>query len=182
MLVPLAGNWGLLLFRAVLAILFGFIALFMPGPTLAALILLFGAYALVDGVLAMILAIGGRGERGFWSLLVHAILGIGAGVVTFFYPGLTAIALLAVIATWAILTGAMAIVTAIALREELTGEWALATSGALSVLFGVLLIIQAPAGLLALVWLIGIYAMASGIALLPLALRLRQLSHETAHA
>jgi uncharacterized membrane protein HdeD (DUF308 family) len=182
MLVPLAGNWGLLLFRAVFSMAFGLIALFMPGPTLAALILLFGAYALVDGTLALILAIGGTGERGFWSLLAHAILGIAAGVLTFFYPGLTAIALLAVIATWAILTGAMAIATAIALREELTGEWALATSGALSVLFGVLLLIQAPAGLLALVWLIGIYAIASGIALIPLSMRLRQLSHEMAHA
>src|SRR5688572_28696251 len=128
MLVLFAGNWGWLLFRAGLAIAFGCIALFMPGPTLAALILLFGAYALVDGMVALILAIGGRGERGFWGLLLHATLGIGAGVVTFLSPGLTAIALLAVIATWAILTGAMAIVTAIALREELTGEWALATS------------------------------------------------------
>ena len=182
MLVVLADNWGLVFLRGVLGILFGLIALFMPGPTLAALVLLFGAYALLDGVLALIMAISGRRERGLGALLIEGVLGIGAGVVTFVYPGITAIALLAVIASWGIFTGVLAIVTAVALRKEITGEWALATSGVLSVLFGVLLIIRAPAGLLALVWLIGIYAMASGIALLPLSLRLRQLSQEMAHA
>jgi uncharacterized membrane protein HdeD (DUF308 family) len=182
MLVVLADNWGLLLLRGVLGILFGLIALLMPGPTLAALVLLFGAYALVDGVLALIMAVTGRRERGLAALLFEGIFGIGAGVVTFLYPGITAIALLAVIATWAIFTGVMAVVTAIALRKEITGEWLLATSGLLSVLFGVMLIIWAPAGLLALVWLIGIYAMASGIALVPLSLRLRQLSQEMARA
>jgi len=182
MLAVLAGNWGLLLLRALLSILFGLMALLMPGPTLAALILLFGTYALVDGTLALFLAIGARGEPGFWSLLVGGIAGIAVGIVTFFYPEVTAIALLAFIATWSIFSGVMAIVAAIALRKEMAGEWALATSGALSVLFGVLLIIWAPAGLLALVWLIGVYAMASGIALIALALRLRQLSHEMAHA
>ena len=182
MLVVLADNWGLVLLRGVLGILFGLIALFMPGPTLAALVLLFGAYALLDGVLALIMAISGRRERGLGALLIEGVFGIGAGVVTFVYPGITAIALLAVIASWAIFTGALAIVTAIALRKEITGEWALAASGVLSILFGVLLIIRAPAGLLALVWLIGIYAMASGIALIPLSLRLRQLSQELARA
>jgi uncharacterized membrane protein HdeD (DUF308 family) len=182
MLVPLATNWGLLLVRALLSIAFGLIALVMPGPTLAALILLFGAYALVDGAVALFLAFGAQGQRGFWSLFFLGLAGIAAGILTFLYPGLTAIALLAVIATWAIVSGAMAIAAAIALRREMTGEWALATSGALSVLFGVLLIVEAPAGLLALVWLIGIYAMASGIALIPLSMRLRHLSHEMAHA
>lgn len=182
MLVILAGNWALMLVRAMLSIAFGLIALLLPGPTLAALILLFGAFALVDGALALVLAIGNRSEPGFWSLLLIGLAGIAAGVLTFFYPGLTAIALLAVIAAWSIVTGLMAIVFAIALRKQLTGEWALATSGSLSVLFGVLLIVQAQAGLLALVWLIGIYAMASGIALIPLSMRLRQLSHEMAHA
>jgi uncharacterized membrane protein HdeD (DUF308 family) len=182
MLVVLAGNWGLLLLRAVLSIAFGLIALLMPGPTLAALILLFGAYALVDGAVALFVAIGHRGEAGFWTLLFVGVAGIAAGVLTFFYPGLTAIVLLAVIASWAIVTGLLAIAFAIALRREMTGEWALATSGALSIAFGVLLIIQAQTGLLALVWLIGIYALASGIALIPLSLRLRQLSHAMLHA
>jgi uncharacterized membrane protein HdeD (DUF308 family) len=182
MLVTFAGNWALLLLRAVLSIAFGLMALLMPGPTLAALIMLFGVYAAVNGALALIVAIGGWRERGFWSLLFEGIVGIAAAIVTFVYPGLTAIALLAVIATWAIVTGVLAIATAVALRKELTGEWALMASGALSVVFGVLLIVRAQAGLLALVWLIGIYAMASGIALIPLAMRLRQLSQEMAHA
>jgi len=182
MLVTFAGNWALLLLRAVLSIAFGLMALLMPGPTLAALIMLFGVYAAVNGALALIVAIGGWPERGFWSLLFEGIVGIAAGIVTFVYPGLTAIALLAVIATWAIFTGVLAIATAVALRKELTGEWALMASGALSVVFGLLLIVRAQAGLLALVWLIGIYAMALGVALIPLAMRLRQLSQEMAHA
>ena len=109
MLIPLANNWGLLLLRGVLSIAFGLMALFVPAITLAALILLFGAYAFADGVLAVITAIGGRGRRGFWSLLLGGIAGIAAGVVTFLYPGLTAITLLLIVAWWAIFSGAMAI-------------------------------------------------------------------------
>ena len=109
MLIPLANNWGILLLRGVLSIAFGLLALLMPAITLAALILLFGVYAFADGVLALITAIGGRGRRGFWSLLLGGIAGIAAGVITFLYPGLTAITLLLVVAWWAIFSGAMAI-------------------------------------------------------------------------
>ena len=145
MLVVLADNWGLMLLRGIFGILFGLIALFMPGPTLAVLVIVFGAYAFVDGVLALILAINGRRERGFGALLIEGVFGIGAGVVSFFYPGITALVLLAVIATWAIFTGVLAIVSAITLRKEITGEWMLATSGLLSIIFGVLLIVWASA-------------------------------------
>ena len=182
MLVPLSDSWGLLLFRGVLGILFGLTALLMPGITLAALIFYFGAYAVLNGIATLVVAFGVKGEPGFGVLLFEGILGIVAGVLTFFYPGLTAIALLAVIATWAILGGALAIATAIRLRRELTGEWILVTTGILSIIFGVLLVGNAAAGLLSLVWLIGIYAMSSGVAMIPLALRLRRLSHEISHA
>jgi len=181
-LVPLSQSWGLLLLRSVLGILFGLTALLMPGLTLAALVLYFGAYALLSGIATLVVAFGVKGEPGFGTLLFEAILGIATGLLTLFYPGLTAIALLAVIATWAILIGAMAIVTAIRLRRELTGEWILVTIGMLSIVFGMLLVVNAAAGLLSLVWLIGIYAMSSGIAMIPLALRLRHLSQEIGHA
>ena len=177
MLIPLANNWGILLLRGVLSIAFGLMALLVPAITLAALILLFGVYAFADGVLALITAIGGRGRRGFWSLLLGGIAGIAAGVITFLYPGLTAITLLFVVAWWAIFSGAMAIASAIALRKELNGEWALGLSGILSMIFGVLLLLQWQVGLLAMVWIIGIYAIAAGIVLIPLAFRLRSLSH-----
>jgi uncharacterized membrane protein HdeD (DUF308 family) len=182
MLMPLSDSWGVLLFRGVLGILFGLTALLMPGITLAALIFYFGAYALLSGIATLVVASGLKGEPGFGTLLFEAIVGIAAGLLTFFYPGLTAIALLAVIATWAILSGGVAIATAIRLRKELTGEWILVTTGILSIMFGLLLVVNAAAGLLSLVWLIGIYAMSSGIVMIPLALRLRQLSHEVGHA
>ena len=123
MLVPLSQSWGVLLFRSILAILFGLTALLMPGLTLAALVLYFGAFALLSGIATLVVAFGVKGEPGFGTLLFEAILGIATGLLALFYPGLTAIALLAVIATWAILIGAMAIVTAIRLRREMTGEW-----------------------------------------------------------
>jgi uncharacterized membrane protein HdeD (DUF308 family) len=182
MLARLSDSWGLLLFRGVLGILFGLTSLLMPGITLAALIFYFGAYALLNGIATLVAALGVKGEPGFGSLLFEAMLGIAAGLLTFFYPGLTAIALLAVVASWAILSGAMAIATAIRLRRELTGEWILITTGILSIIFGVLLVMNAAAGLLSLVWLIGIYAMSSGIVMIPLAWRLRQLSQEISHA
>lgn len=182
MLVPLSDSWGLLLFRGVLGILFGLTALLRPGTTLAALIFYFGAYAVLSGIATLVVAFGVKGEPGFGTLLFEGILGIAAGALTFIYPGLTAIALLAVIATWAILSGTMAIATAIRLRRELTGEWILVTSGTVSIIFGVLLVVNGAAGLLSLVWLIGIYAMSSGIVMIPLAVRLRQLSQEIGHA
>jgi len=182
MLAVLAGLWGLLLLRALTATLFGILALLWPGLTLTALIILFGAYALVDGTAALILAIGARGLPGFGSLLFEGLVGIAAGVLTFLYPGLTAIALLVVIAAWAILTGMGAIATATALRKELTGEWPLPFVGALSILLGLLLILRPGEGALALVWMIALYALVTGVTQMVLALRMRQLAQEMASA
>jgi uncharacterized membrane protein HdeD (DUF308 family) len=107
-------------------------------------------------------------------LLLEGILGVVAGIVTFFWPGLTALALLYLIAAWAIVTGIMEIAAAIRLRREMVGEWALILGGALSVLFGVLLVvIPARAGLLSLTWLIGAYAVVFGVLLVILAFRVR---------
>jgi uncharacterized membrane protein HdeD (DUF308 family) len=135
---------------------------------LQALILLFGAYALVDGVFAVVGVFGGtRGGTPRWLLLIEGIAGILAGLIAFVLPGLTAVVLLYLIAVWAIVTGIFEIASAIRLRQEITGEWALIIGGALSVLFGVILAVIGPvAGLLSLIWLIGVYAVAFGILML----------------
>jgi uncharacterized membrane protein HdeD (DUF308 family) len=182
MLMTLASHWKLLLFRGALGLLFGAAALLWPGLTLVALVLLFGSFALVDGVAALVTAFAARGRRGFGGLLLEAFFGIAAGIVTFLYPGLSTLALLIVIASWAIVTGAAVLAVSVALRAELEGQWPLPLSGALSMLLGILLLVQPQAGAVALAWMIGLYAIIAGFALMILALRLRQLRHEMAHA
>jgi uncharacterized membrane protein HdeD (DUF308 family) len=171
----LGRNWWALALRGVAAILLGILAFAWPGITLFVLVLFFGAYMLVDGIFAIVAAVRAAGEEDrWWLLLIEGILGVLAGLVAFFWPGLTALALLYFIAAWAIVTGIMEIVAAIRLRQEIEGEWALGLSGLLSVIFGILLVVlPAPAGLLSLVWLVGAYAVATGVLLLILAFRVR---------
>ena len=167
------GHWWALAIRGAIAIIFGLAALLRPDIALEALILLFGAYALVDGVFAIVGVFGGtRGRTPRWLLLIEGIAGILAGIIAFVLPGLTAVVLLYLIAAWAVITGISEIATAIRLRQEIRGEWALIIGGALSVLFGVILAVIGPvAGLLSLIWLIGIYALVFGILMLITAFR-----------
>jgi uncharacterized membrane protein HdeD (DUF308 family) len=169
------GHWWALAIRGGIAIIFGLAALLRPDIALEALILLFGAYALVDGVFAIVGVFGGtRGGTPRWLLLIEGIAGILAGIIAFVLPGLTAVVLLYLIAAWAIITGVFEIATAIRLRQEITGEWALIIGGALSVLFGVILAVIGPvAGLVSLIWLIGVYAVAFGILMLITAFQVR---------
>jgi uncharacterized membrane protein HdeD (DUF308 family) len=169
------GHWWALALRGAIAILFGLAALLRPDIALQALILLFGAYALVDGVFSIVGVFGGtRGGTPRWLLLIEGVAGILAGVIAFVAPALTAILLLYLIAAWAIVTGISEIAMAIRLRREISGEWALIVGGAFSVLFGVILAVVGPAvGLLSLVWLIGVYAVAFGILLLIAGFRVR---------
>ena len=170
-----AGHWWALALRGAIAILFGLAALLRPDIALEALILLFGAYALVDGVFAIVGIFGGtRGGTPRWLLLIEGIAGILAGLIAFVLPGLTALVLLYLISAWAIVTGIFEIATAIRLRQEIRGEWALIIGGALSVLFGVILIVVSPfAAILSLTWLIGVYAVAFGILMLITAFQVR---------
>jgi uncharacterized membrane protein HdeD (DUF308 family) len=170
-----AGHWWALALRGAIAILFGLAALLRPGIALEALILLFGAYALVDGVFSIVGIFGGtRGGTPRWLLLIEGVAGILAGLIAFVLPGLTALLLLYLIAAWAIVTGIFEIATAIRLRNEIRGEWAMIAGGALSVLFGVILVVVSPfAALLSLVWLIGVYAVAFGILVLITAFAVR---------
>lgn len=178
LLPVLSRNWWALALRGLVAILFGILAFAWPGITLFVLVIFFGAYLLVDGIFAIVAAVRAAGEEArWWLLLIEGILGVVAGLVAFFWPGLTALALLYLVAAWAIVTGIMEIVGAIRLRQEIVGEWALILSGVLSFIFGVLLVvIPARAGLLSLTWLIGIYAIAFGVIMLVLAFRVRGLA------
>ena len=161
--------------RGVLAVLFGLLALIAPIATLTVLVLFWGAFALVDGIFAIVAAFRVAGGRGRWWLIIEGVLGILAGIVTFLYPGLTALVLLYIIAFWAILIGVMRIVTAISLRREIENEWLMILGGVLSVIFGILLIVLPGPGLLSLTWLIGIWALIFGIALIALAFRVRNM-------
>jgi uncharacterized membrane protein HdeD (DUF308 family) len=164
-------NWWVLLVRGVFAVLFGVLAFWMPGITLATLVLLYGAYAFVDGITA--LWVGGRARAGWFVL--GGVLGVAAGILTFVYPGITAMALLYVIAAWAIVRGVLEIATAIELRKVMSNEWLLALAGVLSIVFGLALVANPAAGALAVVWIIGAYALVFGLIMIVLAFRLRGL-------
>jgi uncharacterized membrane protein HdeD (DUF308 family) len=169
-----APSWWVLVLRGLVALLFGLAALFWPSLILAVLIVFFGAYALVDGVLAVIAAFrsSGRGMRRP-LLLIEGAIGILFGIVALFWPDLTALTLLYIIAFWAILSGISRIVMAIMLRREIENEWSIALSGVLSVILGIVLMLLPGAGLLAYTLLIGLLALAVGIALIYYAFRVR---------
>jgi uncharacterized membrane protein HdeD (DUF308 family) len=171
-------NWWLVALRGAVALIFGVLTVLRPAVTLSVLILLFGGYAIANGVFTVVAAIAKRrGEPHWVSLLVSGVLSIALGVLTFFMPRLTAIALLYIIAAWAIVTGISEIITAVRLRRVITGEWLLIVAGVLSVLFGVFLIVSPGAGALAVTLWIGTYAIMVGILLLALAFRLRSWGH-----
>src|SRR5882724_1870977 len=171
----LAKNWWAVGLRGLAAILFGALTFSLPPVTLAALVLLFGAYALVGGGLSVIAAIRGRGQaEPWWALLLGGLVSISAGIVTFVLPGLTELALLYMIAAWAIITGILEIVAALPLRRRLKGETWLVLNGARSIAFGVLTILMPGAGALSVAWLIGAYAVVVGALLLGLSFRLRR--------
>ncbi|WP_106401829.1 HdeD family acid-resistance protein [Actinocorallia populi] len=183
MLEEMARNWWVLALRGGLAVLFGLLAWIWPGITVLALALLFGAYALVDGAVALYHAFKGgvRGQSRSWLALTGAC-GVVVGLLALFWPGATAFALIVLIGAWAIATGVTEIVAAIWMRRQIEGEWWHVLSGALSVLFGLALLVWPGAGGLALVWLIGVFSIAFGVALIAAAFRLRSLRHGTGAA
>jgi uncharacterized membrane protein HdeD (DUF308 family) len=175
MLHTLAANWWALALRGLVAVLFGLLTFLLPSMTLAVLVILFGAYALVDGIFNFIAFLKVRSHH--WALLVEGVLGIIAGVITFAWPAITAIVLLYVIAFWAIFTGIFEIIAGIRLRKVITNEWLLLVMGVLSLLFGVLVLFAPGLGALAIVLWIGAYALVFGVFLLALAFRLRGHRH-----
>ena len=175
MLHTLARYWWALALRGFVAVLFGLLTFFLPGITLVTLILLFGAYALADGVFNVVAFF--RVASHHWALLIEGLIGIIAGILTFVWPAITALALLYVIAFWAIFTGVFEIIAGIRLRKVITNEWLLLLMGTLSFLFGLFILIAPGVGVLAIVLWIGAYALVFGIFLLALAFRLRGHRH-----
>jgi uncharacterized membrane protein HdeD (DUF308 family) len=158
----------------VAAIIFGVLALIVPGVTLLALVTFFGAYALVDGVLAIISSLQHRVENNrWWVLLLEGLAGVVVGVLTFALPAMTLITLYFFIAVWALFTGVMEIIAAIRLRREIRNEWALGLSGLISLILGILLLVNPAAGIAGLVFAVGIYAIFFGVLELYLAFRVR---------
>jgi uncharacterized membrane protein HdeD (DUF308 family) len=174
MTATLARNWWTMALRGLVAVLFGIAAFAWPDLTLLAMVWLFGIYALLDGIFSLISGVTNRGENErWWLLLLEGAVGIAAGIIAILWPGITAFALLYLIAAWAIITGVLEIATAIRLRQEIEGEWLMALSGFLSLVFGILLVIWPGVGVLAVIWLIAAYAIVFGIFLIILGFRMR---------
>ena len=175
LLRSMAEHWWLMLLRGIAAVAVGLLSLFWPAISALSLVLLWGADNLADGIFSLGAAIMGKaattGQR--WWLAITGLLGIAAGLIAFFAPALTGSVLLIFIAIWAIAIGVMAIVGAIQLRKEIEGEWLLILSGALAILFGVLMFFQPAAGALAVIWMIATFAIIFGIDLIWLAFKLK---------
>jgi uncharacterized membrane protein HdeD (DUF308 family) len=171
-------RWWAVALRGVAAVIFGVLALFNPTTAFMALVILFGAYAILDGVFALAFASRGA-SRARGSIILHGIVSIIAGVLVFAWPQISALVLLLVIAGWAIVAGILDISTAVRLRHELEHEWVLALEGALSMVFGVMLVIAPLAGAIVLGLWVGAYALVLGGLLIGTGLRIR--SYEHAH-
>ena len=174
----LARNWWLIALRGALAILFGIVAILLPGPTLAALVLLFAAYMVVDGVLAIVAAVRAarRHERWGW-LIFEGIVDLAAAAVAFLWPVATIFAFVLLMGAWAIVSGVLLWAAAFRLTQA-HGRWLMAFGGVVSTIWGFLLILWPGLGALALTWWMGAYAVIFGVALLVLAFRLRRRAHE----
>jgi uncharacterized membrane protein HdeD (DUF308 family) len=167
-------HWWAFALRGLAAVIFGILAFAWPGLTLATLVLLFGIFVLIDAVMAIISAIRSKGDH-VWVLLLEGVVAVVAGVLVLGWPGITALLLLYIIAAWAIVSGILEIVSAVRLRTIIEHEWAWILSGALSIVFGVVAIARPGAGALAIIWLIGAYAILFGITLFFVAWRIRDL-------
>lgn len=178
----LAQNWWLFTLRGVFGTIFGCLAFAFPGPTMASLVLLFSAYMLVDGIAGIISAARAMRRNGPWgSLLFAGLLTLAAGIGAFLWPGLTVLAFVLLVASWAIVTGAVMMVAAFRLNVE-HGRWWLVLGGLFSLVYGALLIVAPLVGAIVLTWWMGAYALAFGVALVIFSLRLRSRQHQSAGA
>ena len=174
MRLALATNWWSLVIRGILGIIVGVISFAWPAITLAALVFLFGAYALFDGVVNIVGAVHAMERHERWGAMVlEGIVGIAAAVVTVAWPPVTAIALVYIVAAWAVVTGALKIAAAIRLRRYVAGEWLLVLSGVFSLLLGFLLAASPLTGALILALWVGAYWFVFGVLFVALGLRLR---------
>jgi uncharacterized membrane protein HdeD (DUF308 family) len=171
-----AHAWWVVTLHAVFGLLFGLVALFMPGVTLISLVYLFGAYAIIHGIVMLASLAEPHSMTPRWVRIAQGVLGLGIGLLTFVWPGVTMLTLLVLVAVWAIVDGIMRVVSAIELHKVIEHEWLLALSGVLSMLFGAAILIWPILGALALVTAIGIYAIINSALLLWQSIRLRNLA------
>jgi uncharacterized membrane protein HdeD (DUF308 family) len=177
----LSTNWWAIALRGLVGIMVGILAVLLPIPTVTALVWIFGAYALLDGLFNLVSVLRHRTHGRPWgALLLSGIAGVGVGVLSFLWPGITAMALVYLIAAWALATGVLEIAAAIRLRKAIQGEWRLALSGLFSAALGVLLALFPGPGAVGLVWYFGAYAVVFGVLLLSLGFRLRSRYEEMA--
>jgi uncharacterized membrane protein HdeD (DUF308 family) len=174
MLREMAKTWWILLLRGIVAIGFSVLAFIWPGLTLLTFVVVYGVYAFIDGLLALVSAVIGGAPAPRWWLAAIGLLGMATGILTFAWPGITALVLLFFIAGWAIAVGIFQIIGAIRLRKEIENEWFLILCGIISALFGIGILLAPGAGALALVWVIGFYAVLQGILYIRLAFRLKR--------
>jgi len=171
----LGDAWGWILLRGLASIAFGAMAILWPGLTIVVLVIMWGAWAFVDGVTSLITAYQARdGGKPVWPLVLIGVLGLGAGCITFFAPGLAAATLLLFIAWWAIVTGVFEIVHAIRVRKSIDNEWMLILSGVLSVVVGLYMLSSPAGGALAIVWVIAFWSILFGVLLCSAAIRLKK--------
>ncbi len=173
MLELLSRRWHLVVLRGVVAVVFGIVAIVWPEITVLSLALLWGVYMLLDGVASIVMGMGSGTDRMY--MIVLGALGIASGVIALVWPQITVIVLLVVIAVWAIVAGVMQISAAVRLRKVIRNEWFLAISGVVTLVLGLLLIVQPAEGAIALLVAIATFAIAWGVVLIVLGFRLRQL-------
>ena len=174
----LADHWWILVLRGLLAIVFGVLTFVSPISSLFAVVVLFGAFALVEGLFNVVGFIRApHGRRRWGPFIFEGVVGLLAGIATLFWPGISALALVMMIAAWAVVTGVAAVVAAVRLRKEIQGEWLLAINGALSIALGVMMGLFPGPGALVLIMWVGAYALVTGVLFLVLGLRLRRRMH-----
>ena len=175
----LRDNWGWVALRGVAAILFGLLAFAWPGATLLTLAIFWGAYALADGVFAIVAGFRVRDSgKPVWPMVLIGVVGVIAGIGAILWPGLTASLLLMVIAFWAIFMGAFQILTAIRVRKEIENEWMLIVSGVLTLLLGLGIVLMPGLAAVAIVWTLASYAIVFGVLLVVLGFKLKGLKPE----
>ena len=184
MIREISKYWWVFNLRGIIAIVFGLAALLWPALTLGVIVLLFGLFALLEGLLTVISSFGKGDEKGGWTLLLEGLVGLlvcvivllGTSLGSMFWPKVAAVMLVYYIAGWAMLAGLFKIITAFLIRSEVKGEWVLGLSGLISILVGLILIFRPGAGVLAVAWLISIFAIILGIFQSLLGLKFRKMS------
>ena len=170
----LARNWRALLIRGIAAVIFGILAFAWPGATLFVICILFGAYAFVDGVFAIVAAVrAAQAHERWWPFVIEGIVGLAIAAVTFYDISITFLALYFTVAVWAFVTGIIEIAAGIQLRKSIANEFLLILAGLASIVFGIFMFWHPIAATIAIVWIIATYAIVFGIIMIALAFRLR---------